>query len=171
LREILLEDVEGQELCISGFMVAEINGKLAGATCAWIEGSAGQPSGVLKSSLLLHFFGRDTFRNASQNLSLVQELSLERTPGSLQLESVFVDRAFRGLGVFPALLKAQHEFARSVLPAHSKIEIALMKDNSAALKSYKNCGFEVAVEKVSENATILKLLPSKTKILMTKSIR
>src|SRR4029079_8268178 len=110
--------------------------------CAWVEGTKGQASGVLKSNLLLHFLGREAFEKASRNLRVVHGLNMERTPGALQLESVYIDRAFRGLGLFPALLTAQCEFAQTFFPALTKIEIVLMKDNSAALRSYKNCGFE-----------------------------
>ena len=52
LQEMLYEEIDGCELSISSFIIAEYNGQPAGALSAWIEGKDGIPSAILKGNLL-----------------------------------------------------------------------------------------------------------------------
>src|SRR5487761_2666622 len=54
IAEMLLEEVDGCEISISSFMVAEIDGKPVAAVSAWIEGIERVQSKILKGNLL-HF--------------------------------------------------------------------------------------------------------------------
>lgn len=169
LGEILAENVTGQELCVSDFKIAEVAGTPAAAVCAWVEGTGGKPSGVLKGNLLLHFIGRDRIAAAALKLKLVDELTLHRSPGSLQIESVYVAAAFRGRGLFGQLLAAQLDTCRKRWPATSKAQIVLMKGNTAALRAYERAGFAITQERRCSSPAILDLLPDSCKVLMEKS--
>ena len=76
LREVLAEDITGQELCVSGFLVAEMSGQLAGAVCSWVEGTKGKASTIIKGNVLLHFLGRERIAAAAAKLKLMEELTL-----------------------------------------------------------------------------------------------
>lgn len=170
LGRILAEDVAGQELCISGFCVVEDGCSPVAAACGWVEGAGGRPSGVLKASLLLHFFGRDCLTAAAPRLKLVEEIHLQRTPGRLQLESVYVASSHRGRGLFASLLHAHSKRASASQPSLDAVEIMLMKHNPAALRSYSKAGFEVSAERNSHNPALTALLPAGCRILMSRKL-
>lgn len=170
LSELLSEDITGQELCVSGFLVAEIDGQLAGAVCSWVEGAEGKPSAILKGNVLLHFFGRERITAAAATLKLMEELSLERTPGALQLESVYVPRQHRGRGICGRLLTAHEQIARAEYPSVSKAQILLAKTNDSAYKAYEKSGFSITDEQESHDPRVLELLPASCRILMEKTL-
>lgn len=171
LAEILAEDIIGQELCVSGFFVAEAAGTLAGAVCAWVEGSERKPSGILKGNLLLHFLGQQKIGLATANLKLVEELSLSRTRGALQLESIFVARSYRGCGICGQLMAAQQKAAQEKHPEIKTAQIMLMKTNDQAYRAYEKSGFSIVAERASQSPGILDLLPAACKILMEKDVQ
>ena len=166
LIEILSEDIAGQELCISGFLIAEIEGRPAGAVCSWIEGSGGKPSGILKGNLLFHFFGHARIVAAAENLKLAEDLSLSRMGGALQIESVFVSARFRGRGICRQLIAAHQDEALHRRPQPMKVQIQLVKSNENAFRAYEKLGFSIVAERQSQNQRIMELLPSSCKILM-----
>ena len=55
LEAILREEIDGCELSISSFLVAEKNKNLIAASCAWVECAEGVPSRILKGNLLNYF--------------------------------------------------------------------------------------------------------------------
>ena len=170
LVDVLSEDIVGQELCVSGFKVAEVAGMRAGAVCSWVEARAGRPSGVLKANLLIHFFGRARMAAAASKMQTVEALNFHRKPGALQLESVYVAAEFRGRGVVAGLIAAASEEARSLKPPIDRAQIILMKSNELALNAYLRAGFEVVEERCSDDPRILELLPASSKVLMEMPI-
>lgn len=171
LSEILAEDVRGQELCVSNFQIFESCGVRVGAACAWVEGQAGKPSGVLKGNLLLHYVGRARIVEAAARLKIVEELNFARTPGTLQIESVYVRPDHRGQGIFGHLLDAHVRNLRGKLPVVSKAHIVLVKNNSSAFRAYEKAGFLIVSERTSNEPRILELLPAASKVLMERSLQ
>jgi ribosomal protein S18 acetylase RimI-like enzyme len=170
LLEMLEEDIEGQELCVSGFKVAQVDGVPAGGICAWVEGQGTRSSSLLKASLLHHFFGRERIAAAAPNLALMQELLLARQPGALQLESVYVAPGYRGHGLCGRLLEAHLEAARGAQTPPALAQIILAGTNDAALQAYRRAGFTLARERSSAEPRVLKLLPAATKVLLQKDL-
>ena len=170
LVEMLEEDVPGQELCVSGFLLAERDGQPAGAICGWVEGTGAKASALVKGSLLMHFMGRERITAASPRLKLMEGLSLARTPGALQLESVYVDARHRGQGLCARLLDEHQALARRDHPAVQAAQIILAKGNGAALAAYEKAGFAIAAERSSPAPQVLALLPSATRVLMDKPL-
>lgn len=170
LAEVLEEDVVGQELCVSGFMIAQSAGESVGAACSWVEGAEGKPSALLKGNLLLHFVGRERIAAASDRLRLVEELNFPRTAGILQVESVYVAESQRGRGLFGRLFDSLQAAARVKWPRTTKAHIALVKNNHAALKAYERAGFVTIAQRQSLAAGVLELLPAASKVLMEKHL-
>ena len=170
LTDILAEDITGQELCVSGFLVAEVGGELAGAVCSWVEGAEGNPSTILKGNVLFHLVGRERIASAAANLKLAEQLSLGRTSGALQLESVYVPGQYRGQGICGRLLAAHMQAARRDYPGVSKVQILLTRTNDSAYKAYERSGFSIAAERQSQDPRILELLPASCRILMEKNL-
>ena len=105
LQSMLEEEIEGQELCLSGFLLATVEGEPAGGLSGWVEGEAGLPSGILKVNLLAHVLGRERIARAAERLRVASELEHRREKGAIQLESIYVREAFRNLlqRLFPVL--------------------------------------------------------------------
>lgn len=171
LAEILEEDVPGQELCVSGFLVAELGGRAAGAICSWIEGTGSKASTLIKGNLLMHFIGRERIAAAAPNLKLMETLSLPRAPGALQLESVYVGAGHRGQGICARLLDEHQALARRDHPAVPRAQIILAKGNGAALAAYERAGFAITEERSSPDPRVLDLLPAASKVLMERPLR
>ncbi len=167
LTEILSEDIVGQELCVSDFLIAYVDGIPAGAVCGWIEGAEG-PSNILKSNVLMFGFGKEHFGKVLSKAHLMEPLTISREEGSLQLESIYVSEKFRGMGIVKALIDAHLASQKGKNPEVSKAQIILAKDNDSALRAYEKAGFNMVLEKFQPNAEILKYLPTQHKILMEK---
>ena len=170
LAIVLAEDITGQELCVSGFLVAEMNEQRAGAVCSWVEGADGKSSAILKGNLLLHFLGRERIAAAAADLKLMEQLSLARTNGALQLESVYVSAAYRGRGICGKLLATHQQRAQREHPGLSRGQIILAKSNDSAYAAYEKSGFRITAERRSQSPRVLELLPASCRILMEKSL-
>ena len=168
LKNILEEDIQGQELCVSDFIIAEVNGVYAGACCGWIEGEHGASSS-LKASILHYFLGEEKIAKAQNKIKLADALHIEREPGILQLESIYIRQDFRGKGVLQKLFEEHISEAKRKTDL-DKAQIQLMKTNESALKAYHKLGFEIIMEKHSDNPEILRILPSHHKVMMQKFI-
>ncbi|MFA6924250.1 MAG: GNAT family N-acetyltransferase [Bacteroidales bacterium] len=170
LKEILIEDIEGQELCISGFLIAEIDGKYAGAICSWLECKNDVQSKFIKSNILFHYFGKERCDNAAANFEFLEDLHIEREKNCLQIESVYVENEFRGMGICKELIKEHIKKHSAQNSSFKKVQIILAKTNKNAYKAYKKLGFEIVQGKFSDNKKILSILPSNRMILMECNI-
>jgi ribosomal protein S18 acetylase RimI-like enzyme len=170
LSEILAEDVEGQELCVSSFDIAEVDEQLAGAVCSWIEASTGQPSSLLKATLLNHFIPATNMQTAVSKKDILVEIAIEKPKHALILESVYTVPAFRKCGIFSALMTEKVNAVRTSNPDINTCALTVMKTNESALCAYQRVGFRVVLEKTSHNPLITDLLPSNTRVLMEKNI-
>jgi hypothetical protein len=170
LKDTIMEDIPGNELCISGFMLAIIEGVPSGAVCSWIEGADDIPSAILKANILYHFLGTEILERASQYSQLLDQLNIPRESGAIQIESVFVDNKFRGLGVSNKIILEQIKESIQNGPEVKKVQIQLAGNNESALRSYLKLGFKTKVTKQCDDKKILDLLPSDAKIMMELSI-
>ena len=168
LDAMLREDLRGQELFVSDFLVAEVDGRPAGAVAAWVEGSEGVPSTLLKANLLLHGIDRDRMRAAHRHFKQLAELSISRDVGAIQIESVYVRAEFRGHGIAGKLVEQHLAELRSGATV-SKAQVILTANNEAASAAYTRMGFLPAVERWSTDQTLLALVPSIGKLLMERS--
>ena len=170
LKNAVLEDIPGQELCLSGFMIAFIDEVASGAVCSWIEAADEIPSSLLKANILYHFLGTEKLAKAGENSSLLEQINIPREAGTIQIESVFVHNKFRGLGVSNKLILELIKDTLLNSPGVSKIQIQLAATNLPALRSYEKLGFRTVATRHCEDARILQFLPSDTKIMMELSV-
>ncbi len=170
LSNMLDEEIEGQEMYIPGFLIALVNGIPAAASCSWVEQSGNMASSTLKSNLLMYHTARSVLLAAMPAIAALKEVNIDRTPGSLQIESIYTSPQYRGRGLTGLLIKehiAQHKTAH---PAITKAQITLLGCNEAARSAYTKAGFVQVKEKKSDNPIILKLLFCERKIMMEKTI-
>jgi ribosomal protein S18 acetylase RimI-like enzyme len=169
LEGMLLEDLTGQELCISDFLIAEIDGEIVGACCAWVEEASGSPSTILKANLLLFGIEAEKIRAAKERFGWLAQLSIEREPGAIQIESVYVRPRGRGRGIAVRLIERHLRELQPSAPA-GKAQVILTTTNDTARHTYTKAGFRLAVERHSTDVRLLDLVPSLGKLLMERPL-
>jgi len=170
LGNILDEDIEGQELCIPNFLIAEVNGEKAAAISGWVKQDMGMAGTMLKGNLYMYFLGQEKMISAAPSLTLMNEVNIDRENDTLQLECVYTNPAFRGRGLSRQLIDEHIRLQQAEGIPFSKVQIQLLKNNESAIKAYQKGGFSIVMEKKAADTAILKLLPCDTKILMEKHI-
>jgi hypothetical protein len=170
LSEILDEDMEGQELCISGYLIVEVDGERAAAFCGWIEKGEGMSSNMIRRNLLMHFLGKEIMLNAAGNMKLMGEIDIQRTEYALQVEMSYTIEKFRGLGLYGRLVNEHIRLRQEAGIPFDKVQGIIYKSNLNPYKALSKIGFINVFEKHCANPDILKLLPSDTKILMERKI-
>ena len=170
LSAMIAENEGYCELSIDSFLVAEVEGELAGAIAGWIEGEDEIPSAIVKANLLFTFMPESALVNLREVAPLLDEVHISREEGALQLESIFTVEKFRGQKIARQIIEKHIEIAKQKNPELSKAQIILSDVNESALKAYKNADFELTLHKKSEDPSICKILPSSGNYCMEKLI-
>lgn len=170
ITEMLLEEIDGCELSISSFLVADKNGEIAASVGAWIEGIEGISSTVLKGNLLNYTLPRKCIEQALKLNSIVRELHIEYYPNTVQIGLVYVAPAFRGQNLVSLLIDKQVSRLTLINPNISEIYVQVFGNNTQAIRAYEKANFKVQLVKESTNKEINKYMPSNSKILMKRTI-
>jgi hypothetical protein len=170
IADMLLEEIDGCELSISSFILAEKDGKIAAAASAWIEGMEGIPSPVLKGNLLTYTLPKECIDKAVTVNRILRDLHFEYTSGTMQLGLVYVSADFRGLNLVELLINRQILHLHEIRPDITEMYVQVFGNNLPAIKAYEKVNFKVAMVKESPNMEILHYLPSNRKILMKKEL-
>ena len=170
LKNILPENIEGQELCISSFLIVEIDGELAGACASWIEGDTGMPSSIIKANLIYNYFGKERILNANEKSVMLKALHIEREKGTLQFESAYVKDKFKGNGISNKMMLAHVGNYLKIYPDITKAQIIMVKTNDKALLAHQKLGFKIVKEVFVDDDKILEILPSNRLILIESNI-
>lgn len=167
---MLEEEVDGCELSVSSFLLAESEGQIAAAIAAWIEGEEGVPSTVLKGNLLNYTLPKESIARAMDVNPILRDLHIEYKSDTLQLGLVYVSASFRGKDLVRLLIE---EKIRQVGETRSDIGEMLVQvfgDNKPAIRAYEKAGFTTILSKASADARVTNYLPSSNKVLMRKEI-
>ena len=170
LGEILDEGIEGHELYIPNFLIAEMDNEKAATISTWLEKENGIASNIIKSNLLLFFLDRDKILNATPSLSLMNEVNITREEKTLQLECVYTVPKFRGHGLTRQLIDEAIKLKQEAGFTFNKVQVIVLKNNQNALNAYRKAGFTIIQEKQCTDKAILSLLPCDTKVLMERKI-
>ncbi len=169
-RDMIEEDIEGQELWLSGFLIAKTDDGIPAATCcAWVEGEEGASS-MLTAQVLSFGLGQEVYQKALEKHEIIESLRVDRTEGTLQFEHVYTALEFRGKGLAKQVIEKQIEQYKVQNSELTKAEIILFKTNESALKAYQKLGFETTFEQHSQHPEILNYFPADTRVLMNKDI-
>ena len=152
LADMLLEEVDGCELSISSFLIAEKKGIIAAAVAGWIEGIEGIPSSVLKGNLLNHILPRDSVKKAMILNPVLGELHIE----NMNLVNLLIDELIL--------------YLQKAISDLSVMYVQVFANNIPAIRAYEKANFKVESTKKTSNKEILKYLPSDKKILMKKEL-
>jgi hypothetical protein len=171
IAKMLEEEVDGCDLSLSGFLIAERNGEPAGALSGWIEGQEGISSVMIKGNLLNYCLPKESILQASRLSKVFSELSnVNFIPGSLWLGPVYVTPKHRGSLVLAMLCHQHIKNAKNIYPEVKEVFCAIFSNNMASILNYKMLKFEVLKEYVATSPEVNKLLPSNKKVIMHKTI-
>ena len=165
IRDLLMQDMEGYDYSLSGFLVSELNGEYVGASGSWLEGIDGTPSGLVKATVLFPYLDRAKIKEINKNTQIIKGLTLPRETGTLQLEHGYVREKFRRQGVFTKMIR--HNIYRNLSKySYTKAQVILFKENYKSYNANLKVGYEVVEERKVEAPEILKFFPYSSKVLM-----
>jgi hypothetical protein len=170
IADMLLEEVDGCELSISSFIVAEYNGKIAAALSAWIEGKDGIPSAILKGNLLNATLPIKCIERAMGLNELLGEMHIEYLPDTIQIGAGYVANEFRGNNLLGLLSKEIINRRLKIKPNIKNVWAQIFSCNTPSIRTYEKANFAVVMIKESSNEEILRYLPSNKKVLMKKEL-
>lgn len=170
IADMLFEEIDGCELSISSFIVAEQDGQIAAAVAAWIESSDGIPSTILKGNLLNFTLPKSSIEKAHSLNVILRNLHIDNVPESIQLGLVYVSKSFRGMNLVSLLLKEVVSKFKKEKQDLSSMYVQVFGNNTPAIKAYEKAGFNIVKIIESSQKEILNYLPSNKKILMKREI-
>jgi ribosomal protein S18 acetylase RimI-like enzyme len=141
-RFALNQDSKGHQLSRSSFIVIWVGATPVACCAAWVEATGSQQSGMSTAFLMAEFLGRETFKHRMRALRTISQSAPKRSTGTIQLETFYVARTFRGRGLVSRLIgeALQRRAESSSFPPPSA-EISLLSENRAALGAYLRSGF------------------------------
>ena len=170
LKEILEEEIEGCELSISSFIVAEYEGQVVSTRGGWLEGNNEdeQPSAVLKSNLIQFHFPMDKVMNAQKKWEIVKDIQVEREWGTYQWEYSYTVPEHRGHHLVPRINEMHIQQAKEL--GAPKIQGHVFANNIKSLKAYERSGFEVVKRYTSSHPLTKEYYPDNTILLLEKEL-
>jgi len=170
LSAILNEEVDGCELSISSFLIAECEGKVVAALSAWIEGAEGIPSTMLKGNLLSYHLPKKYIERAIRINNIIREIHVEYTPNTIQIGAVYVAIDYRGNNLFRLLYTEMIARLLKIKPEVPTVFVQIFSCNTPSIRAFEKTGFFEVLIKESSREEILQYLPFNKKILMKKEL-
>jgi ribosomal protein S18 acetylase RimI-like enzyme len=168
IAKMLEEGVDGCELSVSGFILAEKDNQIAGAVGEWIEGSEGIPSGILKGNLLRYTLPPQCFEKASTLNKIVNDLHIEYVTNTIQIGLVYVAPEARGKGLVSILIDHKIDSLKESNPHVKEAYVQVFGNNLPAIRAYEKAGFETVFRKDASLLETSDFMPYTSKILMKK---
>lgn len=166
LRKILEEKISNFEFSLENFKIAESNGICVGAYGAWVEGIDGISSGMLKISALKSFLQKENIIHYKLSAPIVDEISIRRQTVTIQFESIYIIKEFRGKNIGKMLVQALLTSLTEKHPDVKAAQVQLIKQNSVSLQAHQKYGFKIIEEKTSFNPEVLNFYSGNTRVLM-----
>ncbi len=170
LKEMLEEEIDGCELSLSSYLIAESNNEPVAVMAAWIEGEEDVPSSTIKGNLLSYFLPRESMIKAIEKSPVISEMAIEYISNTLCIGIVYVKENFRRKGL---VLKLLNEHINRAMADKKDLDIFIQVfgNNIAAINAYKKLGFKEWKVVRSDNKQVMKYLPSNIKYFLKKNIK
>jgi hypothetical protein len=170
LAEMLYEGIDGCELSVSSFIVAEYNGNPAAALSAWAEGVENKASSSIKGDLLGFTLPKRCIERALLVNSIVHDIHIDYTPYTIQKGAGYVVKKFRHNNLFVTLTNKIISDILSKYPDIGEAFTQIYGSNTSAIKANEKAGFRIVMVKESSNKEIANYLPSNKKLLMKRDL-
>jgi hypothetical protein len=168
VAEMLEEEIDGCELSVSSFLVAEYGGEVVAALSSWVEAKDGISSAELKGNLLGFVLPRESILKAASVSPVVRKIHMEYIPGTIQKGAGYVVKEFRHRKLFGILTEKMIEHLLKSSPEVTEVYTQVFSNNIPAIRANEKIGFSIVDSIESDDETLLKLLPSNKKYLLKK---
>lgn len=172
LSAALEEEIDGCELSVSSFIVADYEGSPVAAFAGWIEGENedGQPSSTLKSNLISFIFPTECIQRAADKSDILSAFQIEKPFGTYQLEYAYTHPDFRGRNLMKNIIKLHIARYVDLFSKYTKMQVEVADNNINAIRTYESCGFKIVGRYASDNKNIEEYFPCSAKLLMEKEL-
>jgi hypothetical protein len=170
LTNMLLEEVDGCELSISSFLLAETNGIVVAAVSAWIEGIEGISSSILKGNLLSYSLPKMCIEKALSLNHFIRDLHIEYADNSIQLGNGHVLKTYRGNNLLGSLMTKKIELLSQLRPDISAAFAQVFECNTPSMRTCEKLNFKQIMLRESKNKEIINYLPYNKKVLFKKEL-
>lgn len=170
LAQMLEEEIDGCEISISSFVVAEYDGKVVAARGGWLEGDNedNAPSAVLRSNMFAFILPKENLLKGQRKHDIVKDIMIERDMGAYQFENSYTAPDFRGYHIMAEL--DNWHIKRAIEKGAKKVQVVVCKENEKALKARQRTGFRVVRSYTSHHPLIRDYYPDDTLLLMERGI-
>lgn len=170
LKDILEEEVDGCEMSVSSFIIAEYEGVPVSTRGGWMEGKNEdeQPSSVLKSNLISFHFPMEKILNAQKKWEIVKDIQVEREWGTYQWEYSYTVPEHRGHHLVPRI--NEMHIKQAIELGAKKIQGHVFANNIKSLKAYERSGFKVVRSYTSNHPLTKEYYPDNTILLLEKEL-
>jgi len=138
ITEMLFEEVDGCELSISNYLLAEKDGKVIAALSAWIEGEESVPSAMIKGNLLNYILPKRCIERAAQLNDIVHDLHIDYIQNTIQIGSGYVTKEYRGNNLLGSLIDKKIKYLIKIKPSISAVYDQCSDAIFLRLKQMKN---------------------------------
>lgn len=166
LIQMLEEEIDGCEISLSSFVVAEYEGKVVAARGGWLEGDNedGMPSDMLKSNLFAYIIPKENLLKGKEKYDIIKDILINREMGAYQLENSYTHPDFRGYHIM-GLLDAYHIDRAKKLGA-KKVQGHVSGSNVRSIKACERSGMHIVKTYVSHHPLTKDYYPDNTMVLM-----
>lgn len=170
LFEMIEEEIDGCELSVSSFLVADYDGEAVAAFAGWVEGQNedGLPSSILKSNLMGFVLPRENLLKSQSKSEIIRPFQIEREVGSYQLEYSYTKPNYRGKDLMGKIIDEHIKLA--IESNVHKIQVHVFANNEPAIRTYEKKGFVMKKEFISNNPLSSQYFPFNTELLMEKEL-
>lgn len=170
LKAILEEEVDGCEMSVNSYIIAEYQGTVVSAKGGWMEGNNEdeQPSSILKSNLISYYFPMDKISNAQKKWDIVKDIQIEREWGTYQFEYSYTIPEHRGHHLVPRI--NEMHIQQAIKLGAKKIQGHVFANNLKIIKAYERSGFRVVRSCTSNHPLTKEYYPDNTILLFEKEL-
>ncbi len=170
VAEMLREEVDGCELSVSSFLLAESESTVLAAVGAWIEELEGVPSSVIKGNLLNFTLPKSCIERAVTHSAVGRDLHIEYIPKTIQIGLVYVSEKSRGMNLTGRLIESQINRFLKIIPTLKEVYVQVFGGNKAAIRAYEKANFKIVLTKKATLPETIQFMPWDTKVLMRREI-
>lgn len=170
LIQMLEEEIDGCEISLSSFVVAEYEGEVVAARGGWLEGDNEDhaSSSLLKSNLFAYILPKENLMKGQSKYDIVKDIMIEREMGTYQLENSYTKAEFRGLHIM-GLLDGYH-IDIAIKKGVKKIQAHVSKENEKSLRACERSGFHVVRYYTSHHPQVKDYYPDDTMVLLERDL-
>ena len=170
LKQMLEEEIDGCEISINNFVVAEYEGEVVAARGGWLEGDNEEkaPSSMIKSNLFAYFLPKENLLKGHSKYEIIKGIMIEREMGAYQLEYSYTRTDFRGLHIMSKLDAYHIDMAKK--KGAKKIQVHVSKGNTKAIKARERSGFHAVGYFTSTHPQVKDYYPDDTIVLFEREL-